>query len=218
MCLTVIHLLMILVVNNLLFDLTLYSCFDIMLEQEFFLKGLFILIYFTSDLHFYHDKIICHCNRPFLDSVMMNEKLIQNWNSVVKPDDDVFILGDVTMKGPSMAFDVLCRLTGKKYLVRGNHDRFLEKDTWHDYDYVFEWVKDYFELEYLNHYFILFHYPIAEWNGKHRGSVHLHGHQHNFEVYNYQQKHLGIRRYDVGVDANHFMPVSADSILSFFNN
>ena len=36
------------------------------------------MIYFTSDLHFYHEKIIHHCNRPFRDAQEMNEKLIQN--------------------------------------------------------------------------------------------------------------------------------------------
>lgn len=41
------------------------------------------MIYFTSDLHFYHEKIIHHCNRPFRDAQEMNEKLIQNWNSIV---------------------------------------------------------------------------------------------------------------------------------------
>lgn len=47
-------------------------------------------------------------------------------------------------------------------------------------------------------------------------SVHLHGHQHNKPVYNLQQKQVGIKRFDVGVDANDFRPVSLESIVSFF--
>ena len=34
------------------------------------------MIYFTSDLHFYRDKIIRHCNRPFRDVLEMNDKII----------------------------------------------------------------------------------------------------------------------------------------------
>ena len=31
------------------------------------------MIYFTSDLHFYHDNIIHHCQRPFWSSDEMND-------------------------------------------------------------------------------------------------------------------------------------------------
>ena len=73
------------------------------------------MIYFTSDMHFFHERIIRHCGRPFRDVQEMNERLIQNWNGTVGPDDEVYILGDVTMKGPEQAFAVLSRLSGKKY-------------------------------------------------------------------------------------------------------
>ena len=173
------------------------------------------MIYFTSDLHFYHEKIIRHCNRPFSDAQEMNEKLIQNWNSVVTLTDEVYILGDVTMKGPEQAFAVLSRLSGKKYLIRGNHDYFVDKGDWQKYSWLFEWVKDYHELNFKNQKFVLFHYPIAEWNGFFRGAIHLHGHQHNFAAYNLQQKQAGLRRYDVGVDANNFSPVSLEAIVAY---
>ena len=44
----------------------------------------------------------------------------------------------------------------------------------------------------------------------------LHGHMHNKEVYNYNNKLAGVKRYDVGVDANKFMPVSIDRIIEYF--
>ena len=174
------------------------------------------MIFFTADLHFYHEKIIRHCSRPFRDVQEMNEKIIQNWNNTVSPDDEVFLLGDVTMKGPEQAFAVLSRLSGKKYLIRGNHDYFIDNHEWQNYSWVFQWVKDYHELIWNNQKFVLFHFSIVEWAGFYKGSIHLHGHQHNQSVYNFQQQQAGIRRYDVGVDANDFTPVSIEHVVKFF--
>ena len=143
----------------------------------------------------------------------MNETLIRNWNSIVMPEDDVYILGDVTMRGPDAAYEMLSRLRGKKYLIKGNHDRFVEQPAWEPYSWIFGWVKDYYELTVGNDVFILCHYPFAEWNEFFRGSIDLHGHQHNHPDYNAAQRSAGIRRYDVGIDANGFAPVSYEEIL-----
>ena len=77
-------------------------------------------------------------------------------------------------------------------------------------------MKEYHELIWENQKFVLFHYPIAEWNDYYKGAIHLHGHQHNLAVYNHQQLQAGIKRYDVGVDANRFAPVSIEQITKFF--
>ena len=145
----------------------------------------------------------------------MNDTLIENWNSVVLPDDEVFILGDVTMEGPEKAFDMLSQLKGIKYLIRGNHDKFVDNDDWQQYSWTFQWVKDYHELVWNNQKFVLFHYPIEEWTDFYKGSIHLHGHQHNKPDYNLQQKRTGKNRYDVGVDANGFTPVSIENVVKF---
>lgn len=59
------------------------------------------------------------------------------------------------------------------------------------------------------------HYPMVEWPKSRHGSVHLHGHQHNKSDYNERMRKEGIKRYDVGVDANDFKPVSINEILNF---
>ena len=71
------------------------------------------MVYFTADLHFYHKNIIKNTNRPFQDADEMNRILIQKWNERVNFNDDVYILGDVTMRGPGMAAAVLYALKGK---------------------------------------------------------------------------------------------------------
>jgi len=80
------------------------------------------MIYFTADLHFRHDNIIRHCNRPFRSVEEMDKRLVENWNKTVKSNDEIYILGDLTMKGAEVANDFLRKLKGIKYLVRGNHD------------------------------------------------------------------------------------------------
>ena len=172
------------------------------------------MIYFTSDQHFYHENMIRRMGRPFADAQEMNETLVANWNRRVGPRDEVYILGDVTMKGPTEAETMLRLLNGKKYLIRGNHDRFVDKAGF-DFS-LFERVRDYHVLRYDGRRFVLFHYPIEEWDQFFRGAYHLHGHQHNGPQYNRENRVKGLRRYDVGVDANSFLPVSVDEIIAFF--
>ena len=56
------------------------------------------MIYYTSDLHLFHDNIIRLCNRPYKNVYEMNDDIVERWNNKVKPDDDVYILGDMFFK------------------------------------------------------------------------------------------------------------------------
>lgn len=173
------------------------------------------MIYFTADLHFYHENIIKLTGRPYRNAEQMNQSLVSNWNSIITPADKVYILGDVTMKGAAPAMDILTKLKGRKYLVKGNHDHFVGKS---DFDKsIFEQISDYAEITFETTRFILMHYPIMDWNGMFRGSMMLHGHQHNHPSYNEENRRKGILRYDVGVDANDMKPVSAEAIVRFFH-
>jgi len=80
-------------------------------------------IWVTSDTHFNHTNIIQYCGRPFGNSELMNECLIENWNSVVKDQDIVYHLGDVYMGGDRQeTYHLLSQLKGRKRLILGNHD------------------------------------------------------------------------------------------------
>lgn len=79
------------------------------------------MIYFTSDLHFWHSNVIKYCNRPFSSTEEMNEMLIKYWNDTVGPEDTVYCLGDFSLAfAPVELYS--SRLNGIKYLVPGNHD------------------------------------------------------------------------------------------------
>ena len=79
-------------------------------------------VFFTSDLHFFHEAIIRFCNRPFKNIEEMNETIIMNWNSKVGKDDTVFILGDFCLGGSGAWSFILDNLNGHKHLLIGNHD------------------------------------------------------------------------------------------------
>ncbi len=173
-----------------------------------------IMIYFTSDLHFGHKNIMRYAERPFETTEEMDQALIDNWNTRVNANDEVYILGDVTMRGGEFANEKLSQLKGRIYLIKGNHDYYADRknyDPWR-----LEWIKDYHVVHYQNEQFVLFHFPILEWDRKFHGAYQLHGHQHNHADYNIKNRADGIRRYDVGVDANNYAPVSIEEIMRFF--
>lgn len=87
-------------------------------------------VWFTSDSHFGHDRIISLSNRPFKDVNHMNEMLVKNWNEVVGLDDHVFHLGDVALGSFASSIAYVGRLNGFKHLIVGNHDRlFIDPDV-----------------------------------------------------------------------------------------
>lgn len=53
----------------------------------------------------------------------MNTALVDNWNSVVMPDDEVWVVGDFAMGRFEDSIQIAKRLHGDKYLIPGNHDR-----------------------------------------------------------------------------------------------
>lgn len=162
--------------------------------------------YFTADHHMFHKNILKHCNRPFETIEEMNEKLIENWNGIIKKDNDVYYLGDffITNKANKM-IDVLSRLNGNIHLIKGNHDNIILKKKLHGY---FKSIQDYKELNFEGRKYVLCHFPILSFNGMHRGSYHLHGHSHGSINY----LNINIPRLDVGVDCHNYTPISLEQV------
>ena len=168
------------------------------------------MIWFTSDLHLGHRAAINMCERPFETVEEMNETLIKNFNQCVKKNDTVYILGDIAHRTPAVEVNQLIgRLNGKKILCKGNHDKKYNPE-------LFMGVYDFLEVALNGVNILLMHYPMMLWPKARYGSIHLHGHIHSKGDYNLQQKEAGIIRYDVGVDANNYCPVSIERIKVFF--
>lgn len=145
-------------------------------------------IFIIADTHFYHYNIIKYCNRPFSDVEIMNQKMIDEWNSVVSDNDIVFHLGDFGFGSREQLQNINSQLNGRKVLLKGNHDMRKGNQFWLDcgFDYVFkDKSKDLLEL--LNLFditlnlelkytsVILSHYPIQV----NETELNIHGHIHN---------------------------------------
>jgi calcineurin-like phosphoesterase family protein len=174
------------------------------------------MIFFTADTHFCHSSIIRHCGRPFATVDEMNRALIDNWNSLVTDRDEIYVLGDFMYKGKGRdANGILSKLKGRKYLIEGNHEKYLSDPEFKKE--AFEWVQNYHLLKYEGVKIVLFHYPLMSWDGSHHGSVHLYGHVHNsgiqYPEYGENLRLLGPRAFNVGVDVNDFYPVSVKAIF-----
>ena len=174
------------------------------------------MVYFTADNHFCHSNIIGSCNRPFKDVREMNREMIERWNSYVTDRDEIYVLGDFLYKGTAKeANEILSRLKGRKYLLRGNHEKYLNDPMFRQA--AFAWVRDYHVLDYEGIEIILFHFPILQWHKSHRGSVHLYGHVHNSGTRHPELgeklEMLGKKAINVGVDVNDFYPVSIKQII-----
>lgn len=154
--------------------------------------------YITSDIHFSHKNIMTFCpvtRARFNNDVdYMNEQIIREWNQVVTPQDHTYILGDVAFCNAETAVKFMKRLNGTKTLIKGNHDFKLVKHR--EFEDCFSDVQDYYSITVNGTKVVMFHYPIAEWDQMHRGSVHFHGHVHGGKT-----GLEGSRAMDVGMDA-----------------
>jgi calcineurin-like phosphoesterase family protein len=85
-------------------------------------------VYLTADPHFGHEGVCRFMRndgvtklRPWDNAAEMNEAMIKNWNETVRPNDKVYVLGDVAMNKNAL-HAVMPRLNGDKVLIKGNHD------------------------------------------------------------------------------------------------
>lgn len=170
------------------------------------------MIFFTADLHLGHANIIKHCNRPFSSVEEMDEYLICMWNSRVRSDDIVYILGDLIFRSTKSPKSYLDRLNGKKHLILGNHDTKWIKKV--DLTKYFTTVEYFLEISDGQHQITLCHYPLMSWNQMMRGSYMIHGHIHNsrngdyFPLLQHRTNML-----NAGVEINNFQPATFDELI-----
>lgn len=145
---------------------------------------------YISDWHYGHSNIVSLDNRPFLSVEEMNSELISRWNSVVRPGDLTYILGDMFWCKQKDAIPVLDQLNGSKILIRGNHDRGNNGE----FTNKFAKVTDYLEVDDDDRKIVLCHYPIVCYKNHYYGWYHLYGHVHNSFEYNMMEHDKKVMR------------------------
>ena len=184
-------------------------------------------IFFSSDQHFGHRNVVKFCARPFVDEKAMGKQLIENWNSVVGPDDIVVTMGDLFWFNDSHAIKkCIAKLNGKEiYIVLGNHDkresfRRITDGRFHILDGISHiylrcedetrWYQKTFEI-------VCSHYPLMTWAHRDKGAINLFGHIHSGprSLADYDQDlplWIG-QQLDVGVDNQEYTPISFEDLL-----
>ena len=164
-----------------------------------------------SDTHFFHfkekngcitdDTIARYCNRP--DD--WEERIITNWNNVVKEDDIVLHLGDLTFGNRDRTAAITRNLKGRKFLLKGNHDRRSKK--WFD-ECGFTFIKKPFIVDCGTFKIMFSHKPSFNLP---KGTANIHGHWHNKSHFiAYRQNNLYI---NVSVEKIDYSPIRLNNLM-----
>ena len=115
-------------------------------------------IWITSDWHFCHQREFLWKPRGFNSIYDMNEAIIQRYNEVVNPEDDVYCLGDCMLNDDKEGLYCIKRLKGNIHIIRGNHDSNTRIPLYSSCWNIVEVCEGKY-LNYNNYHFYLSHYP-----------------------------------------------------------
>lgn len=171
-----------------------------------------------ADTHFGHEGV-CRFTlddgvtplRPWVDAKSMDEALIQNWNSVVSPQDRVYVLGDLAIN--RKAVHTIGRCNGRKVLVKGNHDIFKLSDYSSHFDDIRAYVV---KKTPQGGKLIMSHIPIHE-ESLGRWGLNIHGHLHSHTVKKKTKYNTLVedKRYVcVSVEQTNFTPITLEEAVS----
>ena len=176
----------------------------------------------TSDLHIGHDRAFIYEARGFGSIEEHDRALVDNWNELVKPDDTVYVLGDIMIKHNSEDNDfsyglsVLQKLNGNLIIIRGNHDTLNRIEKYRGCSNVVSAGDAALYLNYPevgSYHFYLSHYPTLVSHEKLKllktAIINLYGHVHSKEKFYQGHPYM----YCVCLDAHDMRPVLLDSII-----
>lgn len=164
--------------------------------------------YFISDTHFGHANIMKFEPefRSFGSTEEMNEHIVQEWNKVVKHDDEVYHLGDVYF-GSKSNLNYVKRLNGRKNLILGNHDTHTTMQEFADvgFENIYGMLK-------FRKTMIMTHAPIHPDEFQFGTEYNIHGHTHGRLIKDKFGK-PDMRYINVCVERAKFRPIHADELI-----
>ena len=154
----------------------------------------------TADWHLGESRMQI-LGRPFASREEHIETLVRNHNSLIAPEDHVIVVGDVCYQKAVEFLPEVARFNGIKTLIRGNHDVPISDEDFSKYfDVVIEDGAGLF-MEFCGIKCFVTHYPTQGTSDHFNLVGHIHA------AWKYQ-----LNMFNVGVDANHFLPVDSESI------
>lgn len=165
-------------------------------------------IWFSSDLHFNHDKEFVWKERGFSSVTEMNEAIVERFNSTIDPEDTLYLLGDSMMGDLEAASIWFNKLTCKNIImIYGNHDSNTRIKFYANQPEKIKCLGWADIMTYKKKMFHLSHWPTAVVNDS-KFFWNLHGHTHSTEKFNEIPC-----CYNVAVDAHNCYPVCLDTII-----
>lgn len=165
-------------------------------------------IFLCSDHHLGHSNILTFKRddgsplRYFSNIDEHDQYIIHRHNSVVRPQDKVYFLGDVTMSHKSLW--MVSHMNGEKILIKGNHDT-------HKLSQYLPHFKDIRGFHQFDG-FALSHIPIHP-ESLGRWGVNIHGHLHHRRVLDSHKQQPDIRYFNVSMEClEDYTPISLEQI------
>ena len=175
------------------------------------------MIYYISDLHFRDQAIFDKCKKPFKSLLEMEETIIRKWNSKVKKDDVVYVLGDISKDDDSSSIEIFRKLNGIEHFIFGNHDELILKDI--QDSKLFETIKFIDLIMDKGRKVCICHYPLMDWMEFNREGILVYGHIHNKTAKNgraygmMKDYYSNLPAYNCGVDVCGFEPKTRDELI-----
>lgn len=198
-------------------------------------------LFFVSDTHFNHNRDFLYEKRGFTNILDHDETLIKRWNSVVRPEDIVWHLGDHVLGAGRDSEQVFrnifnYRLNGTIYTLWGNHTagakQVYRKAIQRDYpsadpdleiyptregNVIFMGYNALIKVNYMlndkktSQHIFMSHFAHRIWIDMSKGVIALSGHSHGSDKESNPDYKLG-KRLDVGIE-NFGEPIPFDKVM-----
>ena len=171
-------------------------------------------VFITSDWHFMHDRDFIYGPRGFSSAHEMTATIIGRHNEIVRPQDHVYVLGDLMLNDNAAGLAAIKQLKGQIHVIRGNHDTKSRMDLYNQCYNIVEITEGQF-LKHGGLVFYLTHFPCLCSNFddckplKNR-IVSLCGHTHTKDPFADWDKGL---IFHCEVDSNNCYPWNLDDII-----
>lgn len=170
--------------------------------------------------HFNHDREFIFGPRGFKIVEEMNSEIVRRHNELVASDDDVYVLGDLSLGGGgdevlARAKELIESLNGRIHIILGNHDTPKRIEMYKSCKNVVDSPKYADMLHYKGYHFYLSHFPTITSNHDEDKSlkariINLCGHKHTTDKFIDFDKGI---IYHVELDSHNCYPKSIDDII-----